>query len=549
MPIGFPVNVATILFLSLVLLGCGGGGGGSAATGPNAVTVFLADKDADGILELYVGDDSGAEPSKLSGVMVAGGQVDRFFVSPDLQYVAYVADQDIDGVNELYVASVANGNPVKVSGALVAGGAVFNVYWAPDSSRVAYSADQDTDGIVELYSVLPDGSGNTKVSGTMIAGGSLRMTAVAWAPDSSRLAYIADQDTDGVDELYTVFPDGTGNIKVSGPQTPGGDVGANTLGPTLLRWAPDSSRIAYIADQDADDVRELYTTLPDSAAGNVKVSGALVANGEVDFTYLWSPDSSSIAYLADQDTDEVDELYLSAADGGTNSKISDTLVAGGDVILCAWAPNANLIAYLADGDTDDVRELYVTDPAGAAVKVSGVLVTGGAVEFDFRWAPDGSRIAYRADQLTDEVTELFTSLPDGSENVRVSAAMIAEGDVGGDSFISNTSMFWAPDSSRIAYVADGNTNGVFEMYLAQPDGGGSSKISGAVKGSGLNLESIFNGVSVGWTADSQHLVYRAEQDSSSVLELYGVNRDGSGNTKISGTMATNGDVGRFVVAE
>ena len=140
-------------------------------------------------------------------------------------------------------------------------------------------------------------------------------------------------------------------------------------------------------------------------------------------------------------------------------------------------------------------------------------------------------------------------MPDGSDNGKVSGTMIANGDVGGASFIPNRSVFWSPDSGRIAYVADGESNGVFEMYLAQPDGSGSNKTSGTVTGSGIDLETLFNGLSIAWTADSLRLIYRAEQDSSSVYELYSVDRDGSGNTKISGAMVLGGDVSRFSAAD
>ena len=83
-------------------------------------------------------------------------------------------------------------------------------------------AHQDTDNVFELYTVLPDGTGNVKVSGTMVANGDVNK--FAWAPNSSRLVYWADQDTDNVFELYTVLPDGTGNVKVSGTLVSGGDV-------------------------------------------------------------------------------------------------------------------------------------------------------------------------------------------------------------------------------------------------------------------------------------------------------------------------------------
>ena len=92
--------------------------------------------------------------------------------------------------------------------------------------------------------------------------------------------------------------------RLMGPLPPEGDV--DDYFARLFVWAPDSSRIAYIADQDTNDTDELYTSLPDGS-NNVKVNGAFVSDGNI-LSFKWAPDSSRIAYVADQDTDEKDEL-------------------------------------------------------------------------------------------------------------------------------------------------------------------------------------------------------------------------------------------------
>ena len=58
-----------------------------------------------------------------------------------------------------------------------------------------------------MNSILPepDGSNNVKVSGTLVSGGDVDRK-FSWAPDSSRIAYVADQDSDETDELYTSEP-------------------------------------------------------------------------------------------------------------------------------------------------------------------------------------------------------------------------------------------------------------------------------------------------------------------------------------------------------
>jgi Tol biopolymer transport system component len=77
----------------------------------------------------------------------------------------------------------------------------------------------------------------------------------AWAPDSSRIAYIADQDVVGVFELYTDNTVGTSNRRVSAELSAGENVNA-------FLWAPDGQQIAYQANQDDINIDELYTTVP-----------------------------------------------------------------------------------------------------------------------------------------------------------------------------------------------------------------------------------------------------------------------------------------------
>ena len=123
----------------------GGAPGGGPATVP--AVVFIADKDGNGENELYASLNDGANVVKLS----TGSNVEPDFkISPDGTRVAYRADQDTPGVIELYVNSINGGTPVKVSGPLVAGGNVdlrpdppnppldFDVFnWSPDSSLIA----------------------------------------------------------------------------------------------------------------------------------------------------------------------------------------------------------------------------------------------------------------------------------------------------------------------------------------------------------------------------------------------------------------------------
>ena len=72
----------------------------------------------------------------------------------------------------------------------------------------------------------------TKLSGPMVVGGNVEIT-VSLSPDSTRAAFMADKDIDGVTELYSVPLDGGGaalDIDGDGLVTPTID------GLLLMRW-------------------------------------------------------------------------------------------------------------------------------------------------------------------------------------------------------------------------------------------------------------------------------------------------------------------------
>ena len=62
----------------------------------------------------------------------------------------------------------------------------------------------------------------------------------------------------------------------------------------------------------------------------LKLSGEMQAAGDVG-SFIISPDESRVVYVADQQTDEVAELYSVPIGGGTATKLNGIMVGGGDV--------------------------------------------------------------------------------------------------------------------------------------------------------------------------------------------------------------------------
>ena len=397
---------------------------------------------------------------KLNGPLVAGGDVDTLGLqfSPDSSRVLYYADQDTDNVNEIYSVPAGGGTPTKLNGSLVAGGNVYSsgLQFSPDSSRVLYYADQDTDTVNEIYSVPSAGGAATKLNGPLVAGGNVDSLGLQFSPDSSRVLYLADQDTDNVNEIYSVPAGGGTPTKLNGSLVAGGNVFSSGL-----QFSPDSSRVLYLADQMTDTVNEIFS-VPSAGGTSVKLNGPLPISGDVSSLGLqFSPDSTRVLYHADQDTNNDYELYIVPAGGGTPIKLNGPLVAGGDVSTdnLQFSPDGSRVLYLADQDTDNVNEIYsVRYYGGPPTKLNSALVAGGDVVFQ-QFSPDSSRVLYLADQDTDDVFEIYIVPAGGGTPIKLNGPLVAGGDV------LSTGLQFSPDGSRVLYLADQDTDGVNEAYV------------------------------------------------------------------------------------
>jgi Tol biopolymer transport system component len=222
-----------------------------------------------------------------------------------------------------------------------------------------------------------------------------------------------------------------------------------------FQTSPDGNFVAYIADQNRDEVFELFVV--ELATLTVtQVSGTLVFGGDV-LELKWAPDSSRIAYLADEKANDVIELYSVKPDGSDPQKPAGTLNTVRDVIDFAWSPDSLRIAYLADQSIIGVFDLYAAiadiTPPLTGTKLSSGLIPGREI-IEFAWAPDplqpfNNRIVFLADKLINGVYELYTVLSSGSGEVLVSSNFLNIGQTV-ETFV------WAPDNSKIAFRADEN---------------------------------------------------------------------------------------------
>jgi Tol biopolymer transport system component len=459
--------------------------------------------------------DGVANNVKVSG----GGTVDSFLWSPDLavtNLIAYLADQQTTNVNELYTSTPEGQDNLNVSGSLEPGGRVTVFYdWARATTApnpLVFMAAKDNPPTVELYVTADNGQTTTKLSGSMVSGGNV--TGFAISPNGRFVAYRADQVTKGLFELYTV-PIGGGTV-----------INVSQLSGTILEvkdfaWAPNispnRSQIAFRAFNaftgNTGGNIELFTNFS-SGGVPVTVSNFLPVGADVD-TFKWSPTSQFIAYTANTIVGSSRQFRLFAAPPDSENQafpLSNIPAATNAYTIgeFQWSPGGSIVAFLADINILGINELLVVEPnpISIPVAISGTLADGGEVR-EFAWAPNNSRIAYRADQFEDEKFELISVVPDvNSLNPRPDPRLVSTNNIG-----DVVDFAWSPDSSRIAYIADGDTLGVFELYTNVPFGTSKFKVSGTLTQGG-------DVTSFAWAPDSSLVAYQASQDEANKEELY-----------------------------
>ena len=196
---------------------------------------------------------------------------------------------------------------IKLNPSLVAGGAVLDAQLTPDGSRVVYLADQEINGVAELYSVSVNGGVATKLNEPLVPGGAVKGFSIT--PNGSRVVFLADQDVNDVVEIYSVPIAGGTVTRLNDP--PISHVGGNV---TSFLLTPDGSRVVYLADQDTADHFELF---------GVPVAGGATTHEAEGPTSSWAarcshsrsrPDGTRVVFRGDLETNELIELYSVADD-------------------------------------------------------------------------------------------------------------------------------------------------------------------------------------------------------------------------------------------
>jgi Tol biopolymer transport system component len=554
--------------------------GGLTQDGTGTRVYWISDREVWMRMELYGAPADGSAPAaRLQPALTADERVLRFTLAPDGARIAYLqrvaelngSGQSVYRDRLFSVAATGSGAPTLVS----TNSQVTDFRITPDSARVVYIGHHN-DGRFELYTApLAGGSTPLVLHAPFVTGG--RLDEFQLSPDGTRAVYVADAETDEVHELYTVPVDGSAApTKLSGVQPPGGTVysgphvtadstrvtyearnaqGTRALfvapmsGGTPLQLgvmgnaglhalAPDGARVAFRSGTGTT-VR-LYSAPLDGSAAPIELSGTLVANGWVRGTLAIAPDSSRVLYLADALHVGNVELYSVPLDGSAAPVRLNVEGPLQHEVAADFVVGPELVLFRTGVRVAQVDSLYLfsarLDGSMPARLLSSTLPSGYAHGVDaFALDPASGTVSYLADQTYAGVFELYRVPQDGSAPNVLQVGMRAHTFVTGDVHEFTPS----PDGTHVVYRADEFAGR--DLYVASLD-----MPSTRTRLDALDTPSLSGNWVVGWTPDSQRVLYRNADDAMPepyrVIDLRSVPRDGSAEPVILSPQPRSGDV-------
>ena len=206
---------------------------------------------------------------------------------------------------------------------------IENIVWSPDGRKIAFLSNRLLDGSEDekplnllsrnIWIMDPDGSHAMPL--TQFTEDHLRITSLAWSPDSHKLAYISNRALDGSlsvargRNLWLMHADGSGSSPLTRFHQ------ADCRG---FSWSPDGSRLAFASNvpldgSDHDGAPSNIWVMKSDGSAAVPLTSATTLTSRSDWP-VWSPDGSLIAfssctYISNLKPSSECNLWIMKADG------------------------------------------------------------------------------------------------------------------------------------------------------------------------------------------------------------------------------------------
>ena len=236
---------------------------------------IVADVLADGfpgavIVDLATGTASRVGPTDMDEMLPAW--------SPAEDRLAFVAERRFSNAWRLFLADADGGQPVEQSLTFPTGFQIaehqgqpgmamqtgFPLAWSPDGTRILVTATSGSGTTTTFVYSVSDGSL------TALTPATLNPSLSRWSPDGSSVAFLSFDDQRQLSDLYVIGADGSGLRRISSDAC------------EFVDWAPDGSRLLFdagLCDTHSATIA-VRTVLVDGSGLQTVWSEPLLSNGQ-----------------------------------------------------------------------------------------------------------------------------------------------------------------------------------------------------------------------------------------------------------------------------
>lgn len=459
------------------------------------------------------------------------GGVTTYALTPDQNTVIAMGDVGpTDNEFNLYAINVLTGTQTKLNGTMVAGGDVREFKISPDGSTIVFRMDKDIDEAINLYAVNVNGT-NLRRLGPAMATAEAMQSDYVISPDSKWVIYRENKTLAGNFALGAVS-------LVNGEVI---DVSAGTVnGVSIIgHFSPNSRYVAYRTDRAIATCLELFVyDLQDRT--DVRVSVPCVNTTNDIGYFVWSEASDKIAYSQLINTLRFD-LHVANVDGSGILQLTTATVTRNGLFQgfkdksILFTPNGQKLIYQADmsgvipATAGEMKfDLYSVkvDGTGAAVKLTSQSVSTVTRDYPvIEVSPQSDRVAYIADMEVDGKYEMYLSAVDGSSTRKLNPS-ISNPD--GDVLTNSTQHFFDWDRNIVMMLVDDTIEGVNGIYKA----GLSLTVSAPVK---INMPVIRSGdYFIGApAANGSKFLFRGNPDVDAEMHVFASDTNGSNVVRVT----------------
>ena len=270
--------------------------------------------------------------------------------------------------------------------------------------------------------------------GLAIAAGVVCLLAVQPAAAGAQVAakIVFASDRDGTYDIWTMNPDGTGQVKLAGTPT------ADEFSPVP---SADGTKIAFIRGAGATSGEPEGDLLTMNADGTGEQTLTFGANDP-----SWSPIGDMLSFGSVGHSARDGELWRISATGNDAVPLA---APARDNLGTSWSPDAQRIAFYAQiGDAFPQNEgIWTVKPDATGLTQLTQTADGGDRNPD--WSPNGAKVAF------DRFGSLWTMNADGTAQAALTNPTVGE------------EPDWSLDGSQLAFM---RPNGDYEIHRANANG-------------------------------------------------------------------------------